>query len=191
MLGRRKSMSPKGVSLILASFLLFSLSGCQQEEPARTAGDSFADMPEQVIENMEVTFTESGRRTGILRADSVAIYQGGRIKEGRRVQVDFYDRQGEHISVLTALEGSYDSEAEEVHARGDVVVVSDDGARLETDELSWKKETNRITTQAHVTITRGQDEVSGYGLSTDPQLEDFHILRDVRGRIEDVREITE
>jgi len=184
-------MSSRNASLILALFLLFSLSGCQQEEPARTDEDSFQDMPEQVIENMEVTFTESGRRTGVLRADSVAIYEGGRIKEGRRVQVDFYDRQGEHISALTALEGSYDSEAEEVHARGDVVVISDDGARLETDELSWKKKTNRITTQAHVTITRGQDEVSGYGLSTDPQLEDFHILRDVQGRIEDIRQITD
>jgi len=181
----------RGVSLVLASFLLFSLSGCQQEEPARTADDSFENMPEQVIENMEVTFTEGGRRTGVLRADSVAIYEGGRIKEGRRVQVDFYDSQGEHISILTALEGSYDSEAEAIHARGEVVVVSDDGTRLETDELSWAKETNRITTQAHVTITRGRDEVSGYGLSTDPQLEDFHILRDVTGRIEDVRRITD
>jgi LPS export ABC transporter protein LptC len=184
-------MSPSRVFLVLALFLLFFLSGCQQEEPARTADDSFEDMPEQVIENMEVTFTEGGRRTGVLQADSVAIYQGGRIKEGRRVRVDFYDRQGEHVSVLTALEGIYDTEDEAVHARGDVVVVSDDGARLETDTLSWKKETNRITTRAHVTITRGRDEVSGYGLSTDPQLEDFHILRDVQGRIEDVREITD
>jgi len=184
-------MSLNAVSRVLALFLLFALSGCQQEEPARTSNDSFKDMPEQVIENMEVTFTEGGRRTGVLRADSVAIYEAGRIKEGRRIRVDFYDSQGEHISVLTALQGSYDSEAEAVHARGEVVVVSDDGARLETDELSWEKETNRITTQAHVTITRGQDEVSGYGLSTDPQLEDLHILRDVRGRIEDVRQITD
>ncbi len=189
--GRRKSPSLRAASPVLASFLLFFLSGCQQEEPARTTEDSFANMPEQVIENMEVTFTEGGRRTGVLRADSVAIYEDGRVKEGRRIQVDFYDREGEHVSVLTALEGRYDSEAEEVHARGDVVVVSDDGARLQTDELSWKKETNRITTQAHVTITRGRDEVSGYGLSTDPQLEDLHILRDVKGRIEDVRRITE
>lgn len=184
-------MFPKWVPVILASFLLFSLSGCQQKEPASISENSFEDMPEQVIENMEITFTENGRRTGVLRADSVAIYEAGRLKEGRRVQVDFYDRQGEHISVLTALEGIYDSEAEEVLARGDVVVVSDDGARLETEELAWKKETNRISTEAFVTITRGRDQVSGYGLSTDPQLEDFHILRDVKGRIEDVRQITD
>jgi LPS export ABC transporter protein LptC len=175
----------------LASFLLFSLSGCRQEEPPRTGEGSFDDMPEQVIENMEVTFTEEGRRTGVLRADSVAIYEQGRVKEGRRVQVDFYDRQGEHVSTLTALEGNYDSEAEEVLARGNVVVISDDGVRLETEELSWTKETNRITTDAFVTITKGQDQVSGYGLSTDPQLEDFHILRDVKGRIEDVRQVTD
>jgi LPS export ABC transporter protein LptC len=184
-------MSLRWVPIILASFLLFFLSGCRQKEPARSSENSFENMPEQVIENMEVTFTEEGRRTGVLRADSVAIYQEGRVKEGRRIRVDFYDRQGKHISVLTALQGTYDSETEEVLARGDVVVVSDDGARLETEELSWKKEPNRITTQAYVTITRGQDKVTGYGLSTDPQLEDFHILRDVKGRIENVREITD
>jgi LPS export ABC transporter protein LptC len=179
------------ILLVLASFLLLFHTGCQKEEPPRSSGENFQNAPEQVIENMEVTFTESGRRTGVLRADSVAIYEEGKVKKGKRVQVDFYDRQGQHISVLTALQGAYDSQAEEIQARGDVVVTSDDGACLETQELSWKKETNRIFTDAFVTITRGDDRVSGYGLSTDPQLEDLHIHRNVKGRIEDVRRVTE
>jgi LPS export ABC transporter protein LptC len=171
--------------------LLFSLSGCQREEPSVVREDAFQDVPEQVIENIEVTFTEGGRRTGVLRADSVAIFQEGSVKKGQRIRIDFFDRDGQHVSTLTALEGLYDSKPEEIQAVGDVVVISDDGVKLETEMLYWKKETNRIFTDAFVTITRGNDQVSGYGLSTDPQLEDLHIDRDVRGRIEDIRQVTE
>jgi LPS export ABC transporter protein LptC len=176
--------------------LLFFLSGCRQEEPQRAQDDvlwdnALGEIPEQVIENMEVIFTEAGRRTGILQADSVAIFQEGNIKKGKRITIEFFGSEGEHISTLTALEGIYDTKNEEIRARGDVVILSDDGARLETEVLSWKKETNRIFTDAFVTISRGKDRVSGYGLSTDPQLEDLHIQRDVKGRIEDIRQVTE
>lgn len=187
----RFAMRLKFALLILAPFLLLDLAGCQKEEPPRVAEDEFQNAPEQIIENMEVTFTEQGRRTGVLRADSVAIYQQGRVKQGKKIQVDFYDQQGQHVSILTADEGTYDSKMEEVEARGDVVVISDAGVRLETDVLCWRKQTNRIFTDAFVKITRGKDTVSGYGLDTDPQLVDLHIQRDLRGRIEDIQEITE
>jgi len=184
-------MWPRLTMLILALFLLCHMVGCQSEEPPPVADQGFRDAPEQVIENMEVTFTEQGRRTGVLRADSVAIYQGGAVKRGKKVRVDFYDQEGQHTSTLTAAVGIYDSQAEEIEARGDVVVVSDDGARLETEVLHWRKKINRIFTDAFVTITRGRNTVSGYGLDTDPQLEDLHIQRDLRGRIEEIQGIDE
>ena len=174
---------------ILAFFLLCQLAGCQREEPPRVEEGDFQNAPEQVIENMEVTFTEQGRRTGVLRADSVAIYQQGQVKKGKKIQVDFYDQGGEHASILTAEEGTYDSKAEEIEARGNVVVISDDGVRLDTEVLCWRKQTNRIFTEAFVKITRGKNTISGYGLDTDPRLEDVHIQRDLQGRIEDVQEI--
>lgn len=174
---------------ILAFFLLWDVNGCQEKEPPRVAGGDFQDAPEQVIENMEVTFTEQGRRTGVLRADSVAIYRQGEVKKGRKIQVDFFDQEGQHVSSLAAEEGIYDSKREEVAARGDVVVVSNTGARLETQALNWRKQDNRIFTEAFVKITRGKYTVTGYGLDTDPQLEDLHIQRNLQGRIEDLQEI--
>jgi LPS export ABC transporter protein LptC len=184
-------MQLKLALFILAFFLLWDITGCQQKEPPRVAEDDFQDAPEQIIENMEVTFTEQGRRTGVLRADSVAIYRKGEVKKGKKIQVDFFDGEGQHVSSLTAEEGTYDSKREEVAARGDVVVVSDTGARLETEALHWRKQSNRIFTEAFVKITRGKYTVTGYGLDTDPQLEDLHIQRDLQGRIEDLQEITD
>lgn len=178
-------------SSILALFLLFNVTGCQREEPPRVAEDGFQNALEQIIENMEVIFTEQGRRTGVLRADSVTVYRQGQEKRGKRIRVDYYDRDGQHVSTLTAEEGTYNSDAEEVEARGNVVVVSEDSTRLQTDVLIWRKQINRIFTDSFVTITRGKNTVSGYGLDTDPRLEDFHILRNLQGRIEDVRRISE
>ncbi len=175
---------------VLALFLLIAMAGCHKDEPPPVVEDDFKDAPEQIIENMEVTFTEQGRRTGVLRADSMAVYQQGKVKKGRKIQVDFYDQEGLHTSTLTALEGIYDSKAEEVEARGNVVVISDAGVRLETQSLRWRKQTNRIGTDAFVKIIRGKNTVSGYGLDTDPQLEDAHIQRNLQGRIEDIQEIS-
>jgi LPS export ABC transporter protein LptC len=183
------SMRLKSSLFILAFFLLCELVGCQREEPPRVEEGDFQNAPEQVIENMEVTFTEQGRRTGVLKADSVAIYQQGKVRKGKKIQVDFFDQDGEHTSTLTAEEGIYDSKAEEIEARGNVVVISDEGVRLETEVLSWRKQTNRIFTEAFVKIIRGRNIVSGYGLDTDPRLEDVHIRRNLQGRIEDVQEI--
>lgn len=184
-------MSPRIVPIILAFFLLCNLLGCQKEEPPRLDQGEFQDAPEQVIENMEVTFTEQGRRTGVLKADSVAIYRQGEVQKGKKIQVDFYDQEGQRVSTLTAMSGIYDSKAEEIEAQGDVVVISEAGVRLETDVLRWRKKTNRIFTHAFVKITRGNNLVSGYGLDTDPRLEDLHIQRDLQGRIEDIQDITE
>jgi LPS export ABC transporter protein LptC len=184
-------MCLRSARFILAFFLLCNLLACQKKEPPRLAENDFTDVPEQIIENMEVTFTEQGRRTGVLKADSVAIFKQGKVKRGKKIQVDFYDREGQHVSTLTAMEGTYDSKAEEIEAQGDVVVVSEAGVRLETDVLRWRKKTNRIFTDAFVRIIRGKNMVSGHGLDTDPQLQDLHIQRNVQGRIEDVQEITE
>ncbi len=48
--------------------------------------------------------------------------------------MDFY-RDGAHFSVLTADSGSADLQTHDVHTWGNVVVVTDDGRRLETEEL--------------------------------------------------------
>jgi LPS export ABC transporter protein LptC len=184
-------MRSKLVPTILALFLLSFVVGCRREEPPPIAENDFRDAPEQIIENMEVTFTEQGRRTGVLRADSVAIYQQGKVKKGRKIQVDFYDQEGLHTSTLRADEGIYDSKAEEIEAQGNVVVISDAGVRLETESLCWRKQTNRISTDALVRIIRGKNTVSGYGLDTDPRLEDVHIHRNLQGRIEDIQEISQ
>ena len=97
------------------------------------------------------------------------------------VKVDFYDENGDHQSVLTALAGRVDTETGNMTARGDVVVVTDDGVRLETEELTWLDERRRIVTELPVRIVRETGEVRGVGLDTDPELREFRLGSQIEG----------
>ena len=97
------------------------------------------------------------------------------------IEVDFYDEKGDHRSVLTARTGSVETKTGDMTARGDVVVVTDDGVRLETEELRWRKAEDRIVTDAPVRIIREGGEINGIGLDTDPQLKRFRLGSEIEG----------
>jgi LPS export ABC transporter protein LptC len=102
------------------------------------------------------------------------------------VKVDFYDEHGTHQSVLTALAGTVDTQTSNMTVRGDVVVVTDDGVRLETEELTWLDERRRIVTELPVRIVRDTGEVRGVGLDTDPELREFRLGSRIEGEWEEV-----
>jgi hypothetical protein len=77
--------------------------------------------------------------------------------------------------VLTAREGVLADGR--MTATGNVVVQTEDGARLETESLYWDRQSKKIRSEEFVRIThRGDPEVlTGRGLTTDPDLELVHI----------------
>ncbi len=99
----------------------------------------------------------------------------------REVKVDFYDEQGVHQSVLTARTGTVETQTGDMTVRGQVVVVTDDGVRLETEELRWLDDTRRIVTDLPVRIIRETGELRGVGLETDPELREFRLGNRIEG----------
>jgi LPS export ABC transporter protein LptC len=99
----------------------------------------------------------------------------------QEVQVDFYDEHGTHQSVLTARTGTVDRQTGNMTVRGEVVVVTDDGVRLETEELRWLDDRRRIVTELPVRIVRETGEVRGVGLDTDPELREFRLGSQIEG----------
>jgi len=56
-------------------------------------------------------------------------------------------------------------------AQGHVLVVSKDGAKLETNLLRWDNARQKIMSDDSVRITRGKTVMTGIGLESDPSLE--------------------
>ena len=90
---------------------------------------------------------------------------------------DFFDENGNHTSVLTALKGSVDDRAHDLEAIGNVVVVSDSGTTLQTEQLFWKNATRRVHSDQFVKITSPKEEIQGQGLDSDETLRNYRIYR--------------
>ncbi|MGB3092854.1 MAG: LPS export ABC transporter periplasmic protein LptC, partial [Candidatus Zixiibacteriota bacterium] len=73
-----------------------------------------------------------------------------------------------------------------VEALGNVVVTTQQGVKLTTESLRWDPQTARIVTDDFVTITKGQDVITGYGLEADQELKHFVIKKKVKGEIKEL-----
>ena len=67
---------------------------------------------------------------------------------------------------VTSDEGDLDQETKNVELRGNVVLVSSDGLRLETERLRWDAEGQRAWTDEPVTIYRAGTVVRGSGFES-------------------------
>ena len=85
---------------------------------------------------------------------------------------------------LTADEGEFNKANQDVHLQGNVVAVTTDGARLETDSLDWVQQTETGTTLDPVTVTRRGMKAVGRGGVGKPKLKRVRLDRDVTVTLE-------
>ena len=65
---------------------------------------------------------------------------------------------------------------------GKLIVISEDGRRLETPQLRYDPGRNEISGDSAFVLTRPEDVVSGIGFVTDPDLTRIRCMRGCSGR---------
>ena len=178
--------APTAAAAVLLSVALALIAaGCAEKGrapvvPARQG----TRLPDQESWNATLTFTDSGRVTGVLRAG----YIGKFLKEqftvlDSGIVVDFYNENREHTSVLTARRGKVNDVSNDFEANGNVIVRSDSGTVLKTEQLFWNNRKGKVTTEAYVEITSPTEEIRGTGLESDQSLTHYTIKR-VTGKVQ-------
>jgi LPS export ABC transporter protein LptC len=143
----------------------------------------------QEIRNFTLRETDAeGRLSWVLRAKGAQVFETRDLVEADSIHIDFFGRDGERASVLTAERGIIARTSNDMRAAGNVIVRNRDGHELRTEELAFASGRNKIYTDKFVTVTRGRDVLTGYGLETDPDLAGgrFEIQREVRATVRDV-----
>jgi LPS export ABC transporter protein LptC len=166
--------------------ILLLISACGKEEPKAPAFP--LEVPDQIMENTTIIFTEEGIKSAVIYAKYVAVYEKLDLKKAKGVRVDFYDKEGKHSSVLVADSGLIQEKKQNLEALGNVVVTTDDGIKLETQSLKWDPQKRKIVTDDFVKITKKEDVITGYGLETDEELKHFVIKRSVKGKVTEIPE---
>lgn len=172
----------KSITAIFISIALLSFWACSipSEEPSSPKSD-LEELPDQESWYSTIIITRDGRRMAEVWAGYIATYDKKNetiLKDS--IHVDFYNQEGQHNSVLTAQEGIVYNQSNNMKAVGNVVVVSDSGVVLETEELKWDNPRQKIISDVPVIFTTETEKLIGDSFISDPDLKNYEI-KNARG----------
>ena len=149
------------------------LNGCRkQEEDIVSTQEAGREYPSQEGWDSEIYLSKAGRLQAVVRYGHMMKFDRKQIymfDEG--VEVDFFDKEGKHVSLLTANSGEYHESTEDVVGMGNVVVESDSGLTLRTEVLRWDNRRGKIISDTLVMLTTPQsDTLYGVGFESNADL---------------------
>jgi LPS export ABC transporter protein LptC len=179
---RVKGRIPSGI-VAIAALLTIAGAGCREQEEGPTATESPGSAPSEGMRGITLRSYHVGDTRWVLHADTASVYRGQRV-EAEWVSIEFFQEE-QLVSTLTSDRATHYQSGDDLEARGNVRVVSDDGAVLKTEVLHWDHAGGRIHTDQFVEITRGDNVLTGVGLEADPGLERVDLKDSVRGHVPD------
>lgn len=163
------------IGIALLSGLLVWCSRVDNQAGGGFVGDA-DDVPDQESHPFDLTLTSGGVLNATIHSGHMAYY-ASRAEYNLRdsVSADFYNTEGNHTSRLTSLRATINEKDNLMFARDNVVVVSDSGITLITEELFWDSDREKIYTEDSVTIITETDTIFGRGFVSDRSLKNYEI----------------
>ena len=93
------------------------------------------------------------------------------------LEVYFYNDSTQLQSTLIADYASIDDEKKIMLAKNNVILISIDDKKLETDELVWDEKKNKIYTNKKVKISTGKEVIFGEGFISTPDFKKYSITK--------------
>lgn len=175
-------MSRRRLPLLIAALALAAACRDDAATPPVTQRNAMADSADQVLFGVRHNVTDAGLLRAKLVADTGFIFDDGTRIELLDVNLTFFTTMGARDAVLTSLEGTYRMRVGSMEARGDVLVVSEDGRRLTTEQLRYDPNRNQISSDSAFVLTEPSGRrLEGTGFVSDPDMNNIRILSNVGG----------
>ena len=149
--------------------------------PPPLSRSPLADSADQLMFGIETLLTDRGVLNARLEADTAFFFDENTRIELRGVHLTFYTRTGERNSVLTSREGTYNMRQSKMEARGNVVVVSEDGRRLTSQQLRYDQTRDEISSDSAFVLTEPDRRIEGIGFTSDPNMDNVRVHRLIEG----------
>jgi LPS export ABC transporter protein LptC len=166
--------------VLLVPLSLGSIACQEPKSPPVVNATLLPDSAEQLMFGVRFKMTDAGVQRAELQADTGLLYGQGTRTELKKVNTTFYTVTGEKNATLTSREGTYLLRVGSMEARGNVVVTSTDGKRLETPQLRYDPTRNEISSDSAFVLTEPDGVTSGIGFVSDPRMTQVRILRAAR-----------
>lgn len=169
-------------AIVMCALALVGAIACsQKKQPPVAAHSPLADSADQVMYGARFNLTDKGLQRANLVADTAYFFEDNTRIELENVHTTFFTATGAKNAVLTSERGRYNNRTNNMVARKNVVVVSEDGRRLTTPELNYNQQTNEISSDSAFVMTEPNRRVEGIGFRSDPDMKNIRILKGASG----------
>jgi len=160
-------------------FFLVVLISCTNDPKLVQEFVSDKQQPIEQIKGAELLHTENGKVKVRLLANRIERFQ--EIQPALifpdHLEVYFYNDSSQLQSTLMADYASIDEEKKIMLAQNNVILISSDNKKVETTELVWDENKNKIYTDKKVKITTGKEVIYGEGFTSTPDFKQYSITK--------------
>ena len=164
------------IPISLFFFLLLSCSNDPEDVKVFFAQDNLLI---EKIDEAEMLHTENGFLKVKIIATNIERFKDSQpqLVFSNGIKVIFYNDTGLASSVLTAFNAYVDENNKIMTATDSVVLTSYEGKKLETEELIWDENKNKIYTDKKVLITTKKELIEGKGFESNPDFSKYSISK--------------
>ena len=165
----------------MSLFLLYSCSN-DMEEVKRLGSD--VRVPVSSTRDVEMIYSDSSRTRAKVNAPQRDTYIGkdGFVEFTKGLKIEFYDTKSVLESKMKANYGISYTKTEIMEAKGNVILESVKGDKLETEHLIWDQKADRIYSNVFSRITSPERVIYGDGFESNQDFSKYRILK-VKGII--------
>lgn len=164
------------ISAILVAFLC---SFCQKKQEPHAV--KFYTGPMVVTKQLNAFYSDSAKIKLQVIAPIRSEYRSGDQEYAKGIRVNFFNDKQQSYAYLQSNYAQYDKETDIFLAIGNVIVENTEEAKkLETEELRWNRQAQKIYTDKFVRITTPKEVISGMGLEASQDFT-YYKIKKVQG----------
>lgn len=175
-----------GILVLLVA--AFAITGCGRQDGRSANSNTVIDTtnrPDAIVAGATIFLYEGTIVTTEIKAELIHKFDVIDSTMGYVLDINVMDSSGSVVSTIVGDSGVIREHDNSLYLFGNVVVLTDDSTKLETDNLRWDPDRNKIETEAFVKITQDGDIITGWGLESDRSLSHIKILKQVSGTLKE------
>ncbi len=158
-------------------------AGCDKPSTEVVASPAAQAMrADQVMFGVQQFITQDGIRRGVMNADTAYVFEDSGKIEVRKVKLNLFSETGKSSADLTSKAGTLDTRTQAMIARGNVVLTTADGRKINTEELHYDPNAHRVWSNVTTSMAQNGGPLTGDGFTADDQMRNIQITRP-RGRV--------
>ena len=164
-------------SIFLLAIIISALCSCEEDDKRMTDFEDYSG-PTQIIYGAVILHSDSGVVKAKIEADEILEFDNGNKDLPSGVYLEFFNSFGQISGKLKADHALYTKEDELWKAWGNVILNNiANGERLNTEELFWNPQDEKVFTENFVQISTKDQVILGEGLMANQDFSSWQITK--------------